>query len=1186
MSIKIKLMILYLIVECSFSLAQPPMVFTAVHCDPNETENFPVLLRLVDSADAYQVHLTIEFTEPWAQIIREDTAKLRLLREWQEQGHEIAMHHHGLRAPYHWDGYSADTSQSTILAYGKDPADLKGDMNDFMEVMMPLGGDSSILTFGTGDTADWIEGIPYQNDGNLITHTGLPIEERIYGSTQVLRIGQFFLDDTNYAGLNKLIKMLNSYDSGKVVGAVFHVYNFKANPEIYMNWFRAIQPGHCRSVRAILSGYSGTLPDGVVYIQSEGIGTIAVRIDLPHQPRFSGGAPVVISVSTFFTPTHSFAAAIGLKDLGVIHLSYLWPGKEDQATGVKSDGDFDYGGPVCIQALRDVIRFALGQIPDWTGRYIGDGCSMPVLTDNVGLYAFSHPGIAAVNVMAEYGSQLQGLAWWIGRENPTLDILSCVEIGHWDDSDSRIPVYNPFYHYPESYSDTAIVLDYSGAGWIRNGVFPNGRPFFQHQSGTYILGNRIPQMVGKYYYSVNLLQALIRNHALDTLNWPESLCTLADAKRDWPYRSSVLKYDQIASDLPNLKIMQIFCRRDHVHPVADKPHIHQAYNGLRRNGLWVRLNPDPAYIGLFKPGWINHFPDHDANTAPIDWNQIGEWAYPDSVSASSLVPLAGILEMVDRTYYNEWKPNLERVLPDSGEVSIPDSVVCYIPSAVAGESGIAVQILFPSFPRLSSGSPLAIIIPGGSDGGSIGNKILDLPQWGITEIHFNFPGSVGPDSSCPSGGIYDDRGPLSIQSLVDVVRFAQGLIPDQTGKRISDYQPGLPLRYENLGLVGLSNGGNSALAAAGITAQEINPLQWLVNWESPVGDAMPTAEAGHRDPRDPPNPSINPAYSTGSGTFDSSLLRYSNAVFYLDNQRNHYDGGLYYDINRNNAPDLGTDFILTPYIHQNRFYVSEWATRQAFDQNLYPLSLPAHLTTQDETHEFWYWRNGEYWIDSVVAKNPQIMVIVVATAEDHVQTAPNHPHIVLQYNRLIQAGTRLVRLNPDRSYLEYIIGKPIPKAADNDAFASVTFDNVAGALEPSGNESFALNPTVVAAVCELIDRTANQNTSIQIEPGQTRLIISSQPGLEKSELQNYPNPFSRMTVFMFITSHPGPATLSFYSITGEQIDNYEFAHLAAGRYRFQWEARNGNGNPLPSGIYLCRLRTPDMTRVRTIMVLK
>ena len=40
----------------------------------------------------------------------------------------------------------------------------------------------------------------------------------------------------------------------------------------------------------------------VTYVSSEGIGNIAIQVTLPETPRYDDGAPLLVYVSTFFTP--------------------------------------------------------------------------------------------------------------------------------------------------------------------------------------------------------------------------------------------------------------------------------------------------------------------------------------------------------------------------------------------------------------------------------------------------------------------------------------------------------------------------------------------------------------------------------------------------------------------------------------------------------------------------------------------------------------------------------------------------------------------------------------------------------------------------------------------------------------------------------------------------------------------
>lgn len=163
------------------------------------------------------------------------------------------------------------------------------------------------------------------------------------------------------------------------------------------------------------------------FVDCTGIGKVAVSISEPAEPRYAEGAPVVVAVSGFFTPSVGYVFELDPDVLGAVCVTMLWPGVRDARTGVASEGTFDYGGEVCLSALRDVIRFATGEIPDAAGRSLQEIVSIPVLVDVVGLYAFSHSGIAATNVLCLYGEALQRVRFFVGRENPTIDPLYPLE---------------------------------------------------------------------------------------------------------------------------------------------------------------------------------------------------------------------------------------------------------------------------------------------------------------------------------------------------------------------------------------------------------------------------------------------------------------------------------------------------------------------------------------------------------------------------------------------------------------------------------------------------------------------------------------------------------------------------------------------------------------------------------------
>ncbi|NTW99754.1 MAG: hypothetical protein HGB35_07485 [Geobacteraceae bacterium] len=173
------------------------------------------------------------------------------------------------------------------------------------------------------------------------------------------------------------------------------------------------------------------------YIDVEGIGNIAILVAYPNQGRFPEGTGVVVTVSPFYSAQQGFVTSPDFTSVGLIQVSYLWPGTTDEAFVMQSEGTNDFGGEQSLLALRDVIRFATGRLRDVNDRAIMSLVPMTPMVDEVGLYAFDGAGIAAVNVLARYGDALPGLAWFVGHENPTVDTLSCLEAGYYDGESFR-----------------------------------------------------------------------------------------------------------------------------------------------------------------------------------------------------------------------------------------------------------------------------------------------------------------------------------------------------------------------------------------------------------------------------------------------------------------------------------------------------------------------------------------------------------------------------------------------------------------------------------------------------------------------------------------------------------------------------------------------------------------------------
>jgi len=85
--------------------------------------------------------------------------------------------------------------------------------------------------------------------------------------------------------------------------------------------------------------------------------------------------------------------------------------------------------------------------------------------------------------------------------------------------------------------------------------------------------------------------------------------------------------------------------------------------------------------------------------------------------------------------------------------------------------------------------------------------------------------------------------------------------------------------------------------------------------------------------------------------------------------------------------------------------------------------------------------------------------------------------------------------------------------------------------------------------------------------------------------QNAPNPFNSQTVLSYFLPKSGPVRLELFSVTGQRVATLHQGPQQAGYHRLRWEAQDGEGHPLASGIYFYRLETTNgiLTRKFTLL---
>jgi hypothetical protein len=82
-------------------------------------------------------------------------------------------------------------------------------------------------------------------------------------------------------------------------------------------------------------------------------------------------------------------------------------------------------------------------------------------------------------------------------------------------------------------------------------------------------------------------------------------------------------------------------------------------------------------------------------------------------------------------------------------------------------------------------------------------------------------------------------------------------------------------------------------------------------------------------------------------------------------------------------------------------------------------------------------------------------------------------------------------------------------------------------------------------------------------------------------LQNYPNPFNPQTTIAYTLATSGPVSLVVYDLFGRETVRLVDRTQEAGTHNFTFDASG-----LPSGVYMARLETRDVSRTRVMTVLK
>mgnify|MGYP005836427865 CR=1 FL=1 len=425
-------------------------------------------------------------------------------------------------------------------------------------------------------------------------------------------------------------------------------------------------------------------------------------------------------------------------------------------------------------------------------------------------------------------------------------------------------------------------------------------------------------------------------------------------------------------------------------------------------------------------------------------------------------------------------PEADALFPRGGPRFGPEfrRVFVRIPSAAAGQQGVAAEVLFPFQPRYEHGAPVVIQVAGGVQAGSA----RGAPEYvghGFIQIHLAFPG--GGQGAERSGGTYDFRGPACVRALADVIRFATGRMTDVEGRRITDLAERFEVLTNHCGIVGSSHGGNTCGLVMAKHGHELPGLAWYASMESPYGEGAANVELGGRDT------GLNPAYDPTTGVLNLRPLAWSSELSPglmrkpMPVSSGQLRGAFFFDINGDDRFSSPQDFPANCFVGDAGGGVRAWYSprilAEAGRRRLLPTPRPAHIPSLGEAREFWSWRDAVASIPAAVKNLPELAVIVYANELDHVQADPAHSHILEQVEGFRKAGARFIRLNPDRAYVEAMVPRGPGRTgqgsfADNPAGKEFHRRNILSGLEPA---DLPQGVYMQAAVCELADRTQARN---------------------------------------------------------------------------------------------------------------
>ena len=86
--------------------------------------------------------------------------------------------------------------------------------------------------------------------------------------------------------------------------------------------------------------------------------------------------------------------------------------------------------------------------------------------------------------------------------------------------------------------------------------------------------------------------------------------------------------------------------------------------------------------------------------------------------------------------------------------------------------------------------------------------------------------------------------------------------------------------------------------------------------------------------------------------------------------------------------------------------------------------------------------------------------------------------------------------------------------------------------------------------------------------------------------QNFPNPFNPETRIDYSVPNSGFVSIKIYDVLGRQLAILVDGLHGSGNFSVNWDAKTRDGNPLPGGVYYCRMVSAQFTQTRKMLLVR